>query len=142
MLRAVLRVVGKLAHHLQTDDERVQRVGWVPNLDEEYRTAAVVINPTQAGTGLKIKSVEALCRGKALVGTPNSVDGIECAGERPYVVCPDWQTFSDAVLALLRSDDERGRLERVAVRFAREHFSSERVYAPLELRLKAAGAVA
>src|SRR5439155_25893880 len=74
---AILRVVGKLAHQLRTDDDRVQRVGWVAQLEDEYRRAEIVINPTVAGTGLKIKSVEALCHGKALVGTPNSVEGIE-----------------------------------------------------------------
>ena len=82
---AVLRVVGKLAEHLHTDDPRVQRAGWVADFDQEYRKAAVVINPTQAGTGLKgIKTVEAICRGKAFVGTPNSIDGLETNGKSPY----------------------------------------------------------
>jgi glycosyltransferase involved in cell wall biosynthesis len=133
---AVLRVVGKVANHLQTDDERVQRVGWVANLDEEYRRAAVVINSTQAGTGLKIKSVEALCRGKALVGTPNSVDGIDSNGEVPYIVCDDWHTFADQVLMLLRSEAERTRLERLALKFARENFSADHIYAPLGEKLQ------
>jgi len=135
---AVLRVVGKVADHLQTDDERVQRVGWVADLDEEYRKAAIVINSTQAGTGLKIKSVEALCRGKALVGTPNSVDGIDSDGEVPYLICDDWQTFADRVLMLLRSEDQRMRLERLALQFARENFSADQIYAPLGQRLQSA----
>jgi glycosyltransferase involved in cell wall biosynthesis len=107
----------------------------VADLDDEYRKAAVVINPVQAGTGLKIKSVEALCRGKAFVGTPNSVDGIESDGPTPYRVCADWPAFANAVNSLLSSDDERRRLERAAVSFSREHFSTERIYAALAERL-------
>ncbi|MEQ1574302.1 MAG: glycosyltransferase family 4 protein [Vicinamibacterales bacterium] len=133
---AVLRVVGKLANHLQTDDQRVQCVGWVPSLDGEYEKAAVVINPTQAGTGLKIKSVEALCHGKALVGTPNSVEGIDSKGDAPYVVCDDWHAFADRVLVLLRSEDERTRLERLALQFARETFSADHIYEPLGRKLR------
>ncbi len=135
---AVLRVVGKLARHLRTSDERVRAVGWVPDLDAEYRRAAVVINPTKAGTGLKIKSVEALCRGKALVGTPNGVDGIEAAGEVPYLVGADWTAFARAVNELLGSRESRRRLEQAATRFAREAFSPERTYAPLDANLQAA----
>ncbi len=132
---AILRVVGTLSRHLDTDDERIQRCGWVADLDDEYRQAAVVINPVQAGTGLKIKSVEALCRGKAFVGTPNSVDGIESDGPAPYRVCADWPAFANAVNSLLSSDDERRRLERAAVSFSREQFSTERTYAALAERL-------
>jgi glycosyltransferase involved in cell wall biosynthesis len=135
---AVLRVAGKVANYLQTDDKRVERVGWVADLDEEYRKAAIVINATQAGTGLKIKSVEALCRGKALVGTPNSVDGIDSNGEVPYIVCDDWHTFADRVLMLLRSEDQRMRLERLALQFARKNFSADQIYAPLGQKLQSA----
>jgi glycosyltransferase involved in cell wall biosynthesis len=135
---AVLRVVGKVANHLQTGDERVQRVGWVKDLDEEYRKAAVVINSTQAGTGLKIKTVEALCRGKALVCTPNSVDGIDSDGEVPYIACDDWYTFADRVLMLLRSKAERTRLERLALKFAQDSFSADHIYAPLGEKLQSA----
>ncbi len=133
---AVLRVVGKLAKHLDTGDERVQLAGWVPDLDEEYRRAAVVINPTVAGTGLKIKSVEALCHAKALIGTPNSVEGIEYCGEAPYRVCEDWCEFGRTVLALLHSGTKRAALQQRAWDFACENFSTEKVYAPLRRKLQ------
>lgn len=131
----MLRVVGKLANHLQTDDERVQLAGWVLDLDEEYRKAAVVINPTLAGTGLKIKSVEALCRAKPFVGTPNSMEGIDYTGEAPFIVCRDWREFSESVVSLLRSEEERTCLQRRALEFARVSFSSDRIYLQLGARL-------
>lgn len=133
---AVLRVVGKLAKHLETDDERVQLAGWVPDLDEEYRKAAVVINPTVAGTGLKIKSVEALCHAKAFVGTPNSVEGIEYSGEAPYLVCEDWHKFGRTLVELLHSENYRVALQQRAWNFARENFSTEKIYAPLRRKLQ------
>jgi glycosyltransferase involved in cell wall biosynthesis len=132
---ATLRVIGKLANHLQADDERVQLAGWVEDLDLEYRQATVVVNPTVAGTGLKIKSVEALCKGKALVATTNSVEGIEHEGSAPYVVCGDWSSFADAVVRLLTSGEEREFLQRRALKYARDNFSSEKIYAPLGKKL-------
>ncbi len=133
---AILRVVGKVAHYLKTDDRSVQCIGWVSRLEDEYRSAEIVINPTVAGTGLKVKSVEALCHAKALVGTPNSVEGIETHENPPYVVCRDWSTFADEILRLLASDTERRRLQQLAWRFAQKHFSTESIYAPLARKLR------
>lgn len=133
---AVLRVVGKLANHLETGDAQVHCVGWVADLDEEYRRAAVVINPTLAGTGLKIKSVEALCRGKALVGTPNSVEGIDFDGEPPFMVGENAEEFAAHVSALLNSDQQRLQLQKAAWRYALENFSTETVYRPLGRKLR------
>jgi glycosyltransferase involved in cell wall biosynthesis len=128
---AMLRVVGKLANHVHGNDPRIEAAGWVADLDDEYRLAHVVINSTLAGTGLKIKSVEALCRGKALVGTRNSVEGIESGGEPPYVVAEDPDRFAAAIVELLSSHERRRALERRAVAFAKATCTTDHVYAPL-----------
>jgi glycosyltransferase involved in cell wall biosynthesis len=128
---AVLRVIGKLGNAFQTDDESVEVAGWVENLDDEYKRACVVINPTVAGTGLKIKSVEALCRTKPLVATPNSVEGLVYEGEPPFIIGHDWHEFADAVRRLLRSESERGKLQERARHFALQNYGTEQVYAPL-----------
>ena len=61
---AILRVIGKIGTNFINEDSRVQIVGWVEDLQREYSQAEIVINPTIAGTGLKIKTVEALCMAK------------------------------------------------------------------------------
>lgn len=133
---AVLRIIGRIGNHIQTEDERVQISGWVENIEEEYKRATVVINPTLAGTGLKIKSVEALCHAKPLVATSNGVEGLCFTGDPPFVVCNDWGEFADAVLMLLHSAEKRRELQMRAIEFAKKEFSSEKVYAPLSESLK------
>jgi len=132
---AVLRIVGKIGNHFQTGDERVEICGWAEDLAEEYRRATVVINPTLAGTGLKIKSVEALCYAKPLVATLKGTDGISFTGDPPFVVCNNWGEFAHSVLELLNSDEKRRDLQMRAMNFAMKHFYSENVYAPLAERL-------
>lgn len=129
---AALRVAGALASGIPGDVPGVERVGWVPDLGAEYRRAAVVINPTEAGTGLKIKSVEALCHARPLVATPHAVLGIDAAEPLPFVVSPPGQAFGAAVLRLLRSPAERQRLAHAAWTYARTAFAADTVYAPLE----------
>lgn len=57
-------------------------IGLVDDLDEFYRQIDVAINPMVGGTGLKIKSLEALSYGKALLATEDAMVGID--GTDPY----------------------------------------------------------
>lgn len=128
---AVLRVAGKLGNHLREENVSVEKVGWITDLHEEYRKASIVINPTVAGTGLKIKTVEALCRAKAFVGSPNSVEGLFYKVDAPFVVAKNWADFSVKILHLLGDEAARRELQERAWRYARENFHPDKVYAPL-----------
>ena len=126
-----LRICGRVTKNLPFTFGNVQLVGYVDDLTEEYAQAAVVINPNRAGTGLKIKSVEALCHGKPLISTPNGVEGIDFLGRSPYIVCSDWEVFSARTVELLRTRQMRLDLGERAHEFSQEKFSSSCVYKPL-----------
>jgi len=51
-------------------------IGLVDDLDDFYRQIDIAINPMVGGTGLKIKSLEALSYGKALLATEDAMVGI------------------------------------------------------------------
>ena len=50
--------------------------GHVPDLDALYASVRVAIAPIRFGSGVKIKSVEALLRGVPVVGTRHSAEGV------------------------------------------------------------------
>ncbi|OQB43463.1 MAG: hypothetical protein BWY09_00164 [Candidatus Hydrogenedentes bacterium ADurb.Bin179] len=108
--------------------------GVVPDLKPWYRDAAVVINPTPFGTGLKIKSVEALLFGKALVATEIGVQGLfptsADAAASPCVVSAI-EDMAAPLLRLLDHPEERKELERRAFSFAAARFSPDAVYGEL-----------
>jgi glycosyltransferase involved in cell wall biosynthesis len=134
---AILSIVGKLSNNVNAKDQDIRLIGWTDNLDQEYNQAAVVINPTVAGTGLKIKSVEAICRGKALVSTPNGIEGINSMDEGyPYIVANNWKSFANEVINLIKSDDKRIIMQQRAMIYAKEHFVSEKVYEQLKYVLQ------
>jgi glycosyltransferase involved in cell wall biosynthesis len=126
-----LHIVGKVGAQCSVDDSSVYYTPSVNDLGEIYRSARLAINPTIAGTGLKIKSAEALAHGKPLVAWPNGVEGLEYAGEAPYIECRSWQEFGSAVVRILRSDSEATRLANRARSYAHEQFSASKVYASL-----------
>ncbi len=52
------------------------RLGFVKTLDEFYNNVQCVINPMRGGTGLKIKTVEALSHGCPVIGTVDAFVGL------------------------------------------------------------------
>lgn len=134
---ASLHVVGKLSRCLETSDPSVSLLGYVDSIEAEYRAACAVVNPCLHGTGLKIKTIEALAWGKAHVGWPVSADGIVELGNLPYPIARDDADFVSALVGFLGDAALRARHEVAARAFAQAHFSADAVYGPLAARIEA-----
>lgn len=94
-------VVGTVAQSIQYPDPRVHFVGVVEDVGAYYRRARVVINPSVAGTGLKIKTIESIAYFRPIVTFPNGAEGV---GEPLLKIChvvSDWYQFAEKVLAVL-----------------------------------------
>lgn len=96
-------------------------------LARAYAEAAVVLSPVTAGSGLKIKVVEALHHGRAVVATPPSVRGMPPSTAVPWVLAEDWARFARATVDLLADDRRRHAIERAGLRYARDEFGEDRV---------------
>lgn len=119
---AQLKLYGDIATCIDTHEEGVHPIGYVRRLTDAYREAKVVINPVTLGTGLKLKSVEALAAGKALVTTSCGADGLDEGRGQAFLLEDDPEHFGLAVARLLGDDTLRSRLEWRALDFARERF--------------------
>jgi glycosyltransferase involved in cell wall biosynthesis len=83
--------------------------GLVQDLAAEYRAASVVVNPIEAGGGIKIKAIEALACGKFLISTPGGMNGIGHEGMDMVSVGP-LHAFPQMIVTALR----HGRAATVA----------------------------
>jgi hypothetical protein len=132
---AKLRIVGSLGRTFHATHPGIETPGRVPDLRAEYEQATLVLNPTLTGTGLKIKTIEALAHGKALVATPNAAEGL--AGDpTPCAVCGDWQSFTTEVLHLLQNPLPRKFLEEVAIEYCHRRLNHTAAYSELAHTLK------
>jgi len=103
--------------------------GQVDAVEPYYARAGIVLSPLTFGSGLKIKLVEALAHGKAIVATGVTLQGVEreCEGS---VICADEPgDFAAAILALA-DDHRRTNLAKAALGAARRYFSPEVCHAP------------
>lgn len=126
-----LLVAGRVQQAFPINPEGVRFLGLVPDLEPLYRQAGVVISPLIAGSGLKIKLIEALGRGKAIVATSVTVDGIAQQIGSSVVVADTASDFANAVVGLLSDDDLRLRTCSKALAMAKRHLSAEACYADL-----------
>jgi len=94
-------VVGSVARSIRYLDPQVHFAGVVEDLAGYYRDARVVINPSVAGTGLKVKTVESIAYFRPIVTFPNGVEGIHQPLRDLCYVASDWYEFAGKVIALL-----------------------------------------
>jgi glycosyltransferase involved in cell wall biosynthesis len=136
---ATLRIVGSVPRVERANDVRILHVGRVTDqeLAREYQTANVVINPQVAGTGLKIKCVEALSAGCPLVTNAAGADGLEEGAGSAFLLARDWGEFAEHVVTLLGEASARRSLELQASMFARRMFSVDAAFAELDAVLGA-----
>lgn len=92
-------------------------------MDEVYLNSTVLIAPILAGSGLKIKIVEAMRHGRAVVSTQNGVEGLINLGDCPCVVTHDWKDFGDAVIELILNDASRHKLEKLSLEYSSKYYS-------------------
>lgn len=93
----------------------VRIIGEVEDVSEFHQLTTVEINPTSAGSGLKIKTMESLAAGRALVSVSEGVTGLSRDFDA-FVVADEPDQFAAAVIRLLQNPEERSRLHLNAQR--------------------------
>lgn len=122
-----LLLVGKICSHIQ-DSPHCVKYGRVEDLSAVYESADVVLNPVRFGTGLKIKSIEALGFAKPLVTTPVGAEGMEFGAGEAFLLANDENEFEDHVYRLLTEKDlyEQicGGAHQFVLKWNRQHLSA------------------
>lgn len=92
--------------------------GHVPNVLPFLERASVLVIPLRTGGGMRVKVLEALAHGKAVVGTRLSAAGLDVVHGRNFVFADTDDEFADAAIALLRDRDRRIRIGAAAHEWA------------------------
>lgn len=126
-----LLVAGSVASSFPKIIASVHFLGIVADLAPLYAQAGVVVSPLTIGSGLKIKLIEALGHGKAIVATSASTEGCEDEVVRATIQRDSPQDFADAVVELLGNDALRRAKAEEALDVARRLYSPESSYKEL-----------
>jgi glycosyltransferase involved in cell wall biosynthesis len=94
--------------------------GRVEQVEPYLERAAVVVAPLRQGGGMRVKVLEALAAGKALVATPLAVAGLDVSDGRHVRLAATTAAFADAVSGLLDDPGARRALGAEARAWALE----------------------
>jgi hypothetical protein len=140
-----LAIVGQVCNHVDYASPCVEKLGVVTNssnsLADLYASAALVIVPIFTGTGLSIKTIEALAMGSAVVSTPMGARGLaNCREALAYVdMRADPAEAARVILDVLRSPAKRQELQRAARAYVEQHHSQEAYFAAMDNVMKSIG---
>jgi glycosyltransferase involved in cell wall biosynthesis len=102
---------------------RVQLTGFVSDLRPHLAAAAAVVVPLRLGGGTRLKIVEAMAMGKAIVSTTLGAEGIEAVPGRDLLVEDEPAAFADAVNRLLAEPGLAARIGQSARQLAVERYA-------------------
>ncbi len=100
--------------------------GSVPEIEPFFARAAVVVAPVRIGGGMRMKVLQAMALGKAVVTTSRGADGLAVDGNRPPVMTADDSLgFAQAIVRLLSDDSSRQELGKQARLYVTANFSAQ-----------------
>jgi glycosyltransferase involved in cell wall biosynthesis len=104
----------------------VEIVADAPSVLPHLEEAAVVMAPVRTGGGMRMKVLQAMATGKAVVTTPRGTEGYTGFGEEPPLAVGESAAEIAAATAALLEDDQRRRgLGERAREFAERNHSPE-----------------
>ena len=128
-------VVGKDPHPRLdplTADPGIVVTGWVEDVRPYIAGAALYVIPLRIGGGTRLKVLEAMAMGKAIVSTALGCEGFELVPDQELSIADTPDEFAAAVLALLRDPDGRERMGSTARRYASSRYDWRMIVPRLE----------
>jgi glycosyltransferase involved in cell wall biosynthesis len=114
-----LHIFGGICDHLDNNESKsVLLRGFAEDLKDVYEECDLIVNPLTFGTGLKIKTVEALSYGVPIISTAIGFEGITT--DEPYFLLNNLDEMVDAIIFCYRNSGKLKKIQQSSIKtFAR-----------------------
>lgn len=131
------KIIGKGATREVTDAVRdggpgLEMVGFVEDLRPHLASAAALVVPLRLGGGTRLKIVEGMAMGKAIVSTTLGAEGIDVTHGKDIVIADQAAAFADAVVRMLSEPARAAEMGTAARRLAVDKYAWSSAAAKLE----------
>jgi sugar transferase (PEP-CTERM/EpsH1 system associated) len=123
---------GRAVRRLARRDARITLEGYVDDVQPALAGSAVALAPMRAGSGQKLKVLEAMACGVPVVATSRALNGIEAEAERHLLVADSPGSFVQAVLRVLRDPRLADELAFAGRQLVEQRYAWERSVDELE----------
>jgi sugar transferase (PEP-CTERM/EpsH1 system associated) len=113
-------------------EPRITITGWVPETQPYIAGADVYVVPLLVGGGTRLKVLEAMAMGRALVSTTLGVEGLGVTDGQELLLADEPEAFAGRVVALLADEAQRRALGRNARAFVERGYGWQSIGPRLE----------
>ncbi len=107
--------------------DRIEITGFVPDIQEMYEKASVVIAPLRFGAGTQNKVLEAMAMGVPTVCTHIGFEGLQIKSGDGVIMAKEKTQFIDEVIGLLESQAKRKTVGEKGLEVAQKRFSWDKI---------------
>jgi glycosyltransferase involved in cell wall biosynthesis len=105
---------------------QIEVTGAVPEVEPYLERAAVCVAPLREGGGMRVKVIEALAAGKAVVASPLAVAGLAVENGREVLLATHDDDFAAAISRVLSDSELRASLARAGRAWALANAGADR----------------
>jgi glycosyltransferase involved in cell wall biosynthesis len=91
----------------------------------------IMVVPLFAGSGIRVKILEGMSIGKAIVTTKLGVEGIEAQHQKHLMIADGAEAFAASIIELLQNKDMSDQLGNEAKQLATDQYHNNKVIAQL-----------
>ncbi|HER24651.1 MAG TPA: glycosyltransferase [Candidatus Atribacteria bacterium] len=110
--------------------------GFVEDVRKYLAKGQVFIVPLKTGSGMRIKILNALAMGKAIVSTSIGCEGIDVVDGKNIYIADNKEEFAEKVVFLLNNKDERDRIGKEGLKLVKEKYQWEKIAEDIETEFK------
>jgi polysaccharide biosynthesis protein PslH len=88
---------------------------------------SVMVSPLLSGSGMRIKIIEGMAMGKAIVSTAIGAEGIDCTSGENILIADEPATFAAVVIDLLKNPSKISDLGTAAHQLAGQRYDNQRI---------------
>ncbi len=107
--------------------EGVSIKGRVKNALTYMRARQVMVVPLFSAGGMRVKIIEGMAMGKAIISTPIGAEGISCTENKNILIAHDTDQFIRHMISLIEDPSRLGKLAQEARKLTRTTYSNQRI---------------
>jgi sugar transferase (PEP-CTERM/EpsH1 system associated) len=105
---------------------QIRITGFVDDIRPYVHQAAVMVVPIRIGSGTRLKILDAMAMGKAIVSTSIGCEGLDVVDGRDILIADEPKDFATKIVDLMNEDEVRTRIE-ISARKVAERYDWEKI---------------
>ena len=120
-------VAGRNAPDWLESKLKYKNVEYLGEIEDAYafmNSKAIMVVPLLSGSGMRVKIIEGLALGKAIISTAIGAEGIAVENNKHFILADDANSFIEGIIKLINDRSKYDQLCKNAVDFTNEHFDN------------------